>query len=96
MYVVCNSAYRFDDVHWTLDYNYLTVSPFSLICGSNVSALVLAKSKPAKLQTLTPLDSPAAIAAPRAVVSVIIGRTGETKQHQGNVIPILSNKITYC
>ena len=45
------------------------------MAGVNVSLVMVPRSEDFRLQTSTPSAFPAAIAAPRAVVSVIVGRT---------------------
>ncbi len=49
--------------------------PSSLILGVKVSVVIAVKCSSFKLHTSTPSADPAAMAAPRAVVSGIDGRT---------------------
>ena len=53
--------------------------PSGLIWGSNFSDVTSLRSSGFRLQTLTPSAAPAAIAAPRAVVSGMDGFTGDDK-----------------
>lgn len=64
--------------HKTWSFNFLDnmrVLPSGLICGSNRSHVTAVKSPGFRLQIPTPSAAPAAIAAPRAVVSGIDGFT---------------------
>lgn len=69
--------------------------PSGLIWGSNFSDVTSLRSSGLRLHTLTPSAAPAAIAAPRAVVSGMDGFTGSNNTVNISHIAILYNK-TVC
>lgn len=72
-----------------------SVLPSGLIWGSNFSDVTSLRSSGLRLHTLTPSAAPAAIAAPRAVVSGMDGFTGSNNTVNISHIAILYNK-TVC
>ena len=60
--------------------------PFLMTEGVNVSVVMFPSCSSSRLHTFTPSAAPAAMAAPRAVVSGIDGLTTKTKEEEMAVL----------